>query len=69
MTRHSLFRLSLIIAPLALIVLLAAPAPAYSQYLSENSHGDFGVNSGTQPPPSFDGGTLWIASTVGKLRK
>jgi hypothetical protein len=53
MTRDALVRLLSIVAPLALVVLLAAPPAVYSQYLSENFHGDFGVNSGTQPPPGL----------------
>lgn len=41
------------IGALVLAGLLAAPPPASGQYLGENFHGDFGVNSGSQPPPGI----------------
>jgi hypothetical protein len=37
----------------ALFASLAAPPSASGQYLGENFKGDFGVNSGTQPPPGI----------------
>ena len=36
---------------LALSLLLLAPLPASAQFMGHNFHGDFGVNSGSQPPP------------------
>lgn len=38
---------------LGLVAALVAAMPASGQYAGENFHGDFGVNSGTQPPPGF----------------
>lgn len=32
---------------------LAMPQPAFAQYMGNNFHGDFGVNSGSQPEPGF----------------
>ena len=38
---------------LALLGVLALPSPARAQYMGHNFHGDFGVNSGSQPGPGF----------------
>jgi hypothetical protein len=40
-----------LIASLSLVGSLVAPLPALAQYQGHNFRGDFGVNSGTQPPP------------------
>jgi hypothetical protein len=36
---------------MASVGLLIPPQPAFAQYMGNNFHGDFGVNSGTQPGP------------------
>src|SRR4249919_402594 len=53
MRRTRLFLRSDALAALALIGSLVVAAPASAQYLPNNFHGDFGVNSGTQPGPGF----------------
>jgi hypothetical protein len=37
----------------ALAVSLVLAPPAFGQYMGSNSHGDFGVNSGSQAGPGF----------------
>jgi hypothetical protein len=43
------------ICPLVLLVLV--PGPARAQFLGHNFHGDYGLQSATQPPPGF-----WLAA-------
>jgi hypothetical protein len=38
---------------LALVGSLVVAPPAFGQYMGNNFHGDFGVNSGSQPGPGF----------------
>jgi hypothetical protein len=40
-------------AALALVGSVGAPTAAFAQYMGHNFHGDFAVNSGTQPVPGF----------------
>ncbi len=42
-----------VMGALVLVGLLAAPPAAFAQYQGHNFKGDFGVNSGTQPPPGL----------------
>jgi len=44
---------SIALGVLAFIVALGAPQLALAQYLANNFHGDFGVNSGSQAGPGF----------------
>jgi hypothetical protein len=54
MRRRLRFTLTSIALPaIVLAVSLMAPRPASAQYMGHNFHGDFGVNSGTQPPPGI----------------
>jgi len=48
MGRTRLFSRSAALAALALVGSLVVAAPASAQYLPNNFHGNFGVNSGTQ---------------------
>ena len=47
MKRSSMLQ-SLVVCVLTCVALLVVPQPASAQYLGNNFHGDFGVNSGTQ---------------------
>ncbi len=51
MTRFDFLRHSAALGALALMAGLVGPPPAFGQYQGHNFHGDFGVNSGTQPVP------------------
>ena len=52
MKRSSILQ-SLLLGVLTCVGPLAVPQPASAQYLGNNFHGDFGVNSGTQSGPGF----------------
>jgi hypothetical protein len=52
MKRSSILQ-SLLLGVLTCVGPLAVPQPAFAQYLGNNFHGDFGVNSGTQSGPGF----------------
>ena len=43
---------TVVVTALEIAASLVAPSPAFGQYQGHNFHGDFGVNSGTQPPPN-----------------
>jgi hypothetical protein len=53
MNRSRLLSRSAALGALALVGSLVVASPASAQYLPNNFHGDFGVNSGTQPGPGF----------------
>jgi hypothetical protein len=44
---------SAVLGAAALVGSLVLSPPAFAQYLPSNFHGDFGVNSGSQPGPGF----------------
>ena len=44
---------SLLLSVLTCVGSLCLPQPVSAQYLGNNFHGDFGVNSGTQAGPGF----------------
>ena len=52
MKRSSILQL-LLLGVLTCVGSLVVPQPASAQYLGNNFHGDFGVNSGTQAAPGF----------------
>ena len=52
MKRSSILQ-SLLFGVLTCVGPLAVPQLAFAQYLGNNFHGDFGVNSGTQSGPGF----------------
>ena len=52
MTRFRLLK-SVTLSAVALLGVLAVPTPVRAQYMGHNFHGDFGVNSGSQPGPGF----------------
>ena len=52
MKRSSIVQ-SLLLGMLTCVGPLAVPQPVSAQYLGNNFHGDFGVNSGTQSGPGF----------------
>ena len=47
------FSLQLLACCVVAVGSLAVPRPGFAQYLGNNFHGDFGVNSGTQAGPGF----------------
>ena len=51
--KHSSVLQSLLLTVLTCVGSLALPQPASAQYLGNNFHGDFGVNSGTQAGPGI----------------
>ena len=61
MKRSSVLQ-SLLPGVLTCVGMLAAPQTAAGQYLGNNFHGDFGVNSGTQAAPGVT--VSWHPSSV-----
>src|SRR5687768_9559215 len=52
MTRFR-FLQSVTLSVATVLGVLSLPGPAHAQYMGHNFHGDFGVNSGSQPGPGF----------------
>ncbi len=60
-------RFLFLMVPLAAALTLAS-SPAHAQFLGHNFHGDFGLQSGSQPPPGFNLSIMYLRYSADVLR-
>ena len=61
-------RLLMTIAICAVLLVVLASNSAHAQFLGHNFHGDFGLQSATQPPPGFWLAALYLRYDGDRLR-